>query len=172
MTTTPTTFHGSTPRSASTTYAFAGTPYGTAPRTSPFNPRTRTLHLIDIENLLGNPDASALEAEDVLDRYLESAAWQPGDLVTIAANAHLATRFMFRPPVECSLHSANGPDGADLMLLAHAAPSSSPAGPAPGHRQRRPRLHRSAIQTRALGVGVVVVAKSGSVHRGGTASRS
>ncbi len=51
---------------------------------------TRTLHLVDLENLVGDPYADGETAIAVLDRYLELAHWQAGDLVHVAVNPHLA----------------------------------------------------------------------------------
>jgi hypothetical protein len=128
--------------------------------------RTRTLHLIDIENLVGRPRASAGTVAAVLDRYLELAGWRWGDIVNIAANPWLAIRFAWNLPVECSVHTASGPDGADLALLAHAAPEfvERRAGRmviGSGDRGFIPR----ALATRERGVDVVVVSRAGSTAR-------
>ena len=129
--------------------------------------RTRTLHLVDIENLLGDPFAESDEVERVLDRYLALAAWQPGDIVNIAANPGLAKKFVWNPPVECSVHTACGTDGADLALLAHAAPEFV--------ERRAGRLvigsgdHAfiaRALAARERGVGVLVVARARSACSG------
>ncbi len=128
---------------------------------------TRTLHLVDIENLAGGPYASGDEAVEVFERYLDASAWEPGDLVYVAANPGLMEKIAWRLPVECNLRAARGQDGADLALLAHAAPEFV--------ARRFSRLvigsgdHifiERAVRARALGVGVVVVALASSVHGG------
>jgi hypothetical protein len=129
--------------------------------------KTRTLHLIDIENLLGAPRASAADVAEVLDRYLDLAGWQPGDIVNIAANPALALEFAWNLPVEASLHTASGPDGADLALLAHAAPEfverrASRLVVGSGDHAFIPR----ALAARVRGVGVVVVARAESIASG------
>src|SRR5438270_1347770 len=94
------------------------------------------------------------------------------DLVTIAANPGLVYEFLWDLPVECAVHAANGPDGADLALLAHAAPEFV-AG-------RASRLvigsgdHifiERALQARAAGVGVLVVSRPSAIHAGWRAHR-
>jgi hypothetical protein len=82
----------------------------------------RTLHLVDIENLVGGGVASRGDIDDAFARYLALAHWEPGDLVYVAANPALAREFVFDPPVPCNVHTAHGADGADLALLVHAAP--------------------------------------------------
>ncbi len=82
----------------------------------------RTLHLVDLENLLGDPWATGPRVGWALEQYFEVAGWRTGDLVYVAANPHLVKEFCFDPPVGWSLHAARGPDGADIALLAHAAP--------------------------------------------------
>src|SRR5687767_165304 len=84
--------------------------------------RTRTLHLIDIENLLGAGTFHGADVERVLDSYLATARWRTGDLVQIAANPGLIREFAWNLPIDCNVHAARGADGADLALLAHAAP--------------------------------------------------
>src|SRR4051812_14471354 len=86
---------------------------------------TRTLHLVDLENLVGDPMASgaaALDALDALDRYLTTAGHQDGDHVVLAANPGLVRTVMFDLPVPCNAHAVPGTDGADLMLLEQAEP--------------------------------------------------
>ncbi len=128
---------------------------------------TRALHLVDIENLAGDPYASGDEAVEVFERYLDASAWEAADLVYVAANPGLMEKIAWRMPIECSRHAAAGRDGADLALLAHAAPEFV--------ARRASRLvigsgdHifiERAVRARALGVGVVVVALASSVHGG------
>ena len=131
------------------------------------NVRTRTLHLVDIENLLGGPLVEADEVERVIDRYLALASWQPGDIVNIAANPGLAVKFAWNLPVECSVHTARGADGADIALLAHAAPEfvERRAGRlviGSGDHAFIPR----ALAARERGVGVLVIGRSRSLCSG------
>ena len=83
---------------------------------------TRTLHLVDIENLVGDPRAATAVVLDVLDRYLDLAGYLDGDHVVIAANPGLMARVAFDLPVPCNVHAARGENGADLVLLAQAEP--------------------------------------------------
>jgi hypothetical protein len=87
--------------------------------------------------------------------------------VYVAANPGLAQEFVWRLPVQCNLHTAHGRDGADLALLAHAAPEFV------GRRAERLVIGSGdhifisrALQARALGVGVLVVARGDAVHGG------
>ena len=84
---------------------------------------TRTLHLVDIENLVGDPKAPTVVVLDVLDRYLDVAGHRDGDHVVIAANPGLMAKVAFDLPVPCNVHAARGENGADLVLLAQAEPS-------------------------------------------------
>jgi hypothetical protein len=129
--------------------------------------KTRTLHLIDIENLLGRPRAHAGTVAAVLDCYLSLAGWRPGDIVNIAANPALALEFGWDLPIEASLHTASGPDGADLALLAHAAPEfvERRAGRLVIGSGDHAFISR-ALAARARGVGVVVVARAESTAGG------
>src|SRR6476469_9182270 len=84
---------------------------------------TRTLHLVDIENLVGDPKAPTTVVLDVLSRYLELADHRDGDHVVIAANPGLIRQIGFDLPVPCNVHAARGENGADMVLLAQADPS-------------------------------------------------
>ena len=86
-------------------------------------PRIRTLHLIDLENLVGDPRARSTEALSALADYLDLADYRPGDPVLIAANPGMIAVVAFDTPVPCSLHAARGKDGADLALLSHVEPT-------------------------------------------------
>jgi hypothetical protein len=129
--------------------------------------RTRTLHLIDIENLLGGPHATGADALETLDDYLDAARWQHGDLVYIAANPHLVERFAWDVPVDANVRTAVGADGADLVLLAQCAPEFV--------ARRAGRLvigsgdHIFIGRARAVrdqGIGVAVVARNESLAVG------
>ena len=82
----------------------------------------RTLHLVDLENLAGDPRASERDALAAYVDYLRAADWRAGDVVYLAMNPGLAKRIGWASVVPCRLHCACGTDGADLALLAHAAP--------------------------------------------------
>jgi hypothetical protein len=81
---------------------------------------SRTLHLVDLENLVGDPSAPAPLVHDTLARYLTVAGWLTGDQVIVASNPALIRKVVFDLPVPCNVHSAPGPDGADQMLLSLA----------------------------------------------------
>ncbi len=82
----------------------------------------RSLHLVDLENLVGDPRAEARPALDTLGAYLDAARWRPGDHVVLATNPWLMARIAFDLPVTANLHAVHGRDGADTMLLAQAPP--------------------------------------------------
>jgi hypothetical protein len=82
----------------------------------------RTLHLVDLENLVGNPRATGAVVHDTLRRYLDTAGWRPGDHVIVASNPGIIREFAFNPQVPCNVHACKGTDGADAMLLALAQP--------------------------------------------------
>ncbi len=83
----------------------------------------RTLHLVDLENLVGDPMAGKAEALGALDQYLDLADYRRGDQVIIAANPGMICEVGFDIPVPCNQHAARGKDGADLVLLSHIEPS-------------------------------------------------
>ena len=128
---------------------------------------TRTLHLVDLENLIGDPYADGATAEAVLDRYFELAQWEPGDLVHLAVNPHLALEIGWRLPHGCTLRTASGPDAADHALIAQATPEfvARRAGRLViGSGDHGFIAHARA--TRTAGVGVLVVARPGSIAKG------
>ncbi len=121
---------------------------------------SRTLHLVDLENLLGDRRKEAV-ALDGLRRYLALARWEAGDQVLVAAHPEIIRQIGFVPPVPCSLHATEGEDAADQMLLAHA--------PAELVARRYSRLVVGsgdgifvdrAVAARAGQVGVAVVARA------------
>ena len=89
--------------------------------TSPITSR-RSLHLVDLENLVGDPRAGAAVALDTFDAYLDAAHWSAGDHLIVACNPWLMTKIAFDLPTACSKHAAHGRDGADTMLLSLAPP--------------------------------------------------
>jgi hypothetical protein len=128
---------------------------------------TRTLHLVDLENLVGDPYADGASAIDALERYLEASRWEPGDVVHIAVNPRLALEIGWRLPIRCSLRTASGPDAVDLRLQACADPEFV--------ARRFGRLvigsgdHgfiANACAARRTGVGVLVVARPDALAGG------
>ncbi len=124
----------------------------------------RTLHLVDIENLLGDPWATGWRVGWALEQYLGVAGWRQGDLVYLAANPYLVRELAFGLPVECNTRAVVGRDGADMILLAHA--------PADFVVRRAGRLvvgsgdhifAARAAQVAASGVEVLVVARPESL---------
>ena len=85
-------------------------------------PSQRSLHLLDLENLVGDPRAAEPLVRDTLTRYLRVARWREGDHVIIASNPGLMRHVVFAPPVPWNAHATRGPDGADVMLLSLAPP--------------------------------------------------
>jgi hypothetical protein len=127
---------------------------------------TRTLHLVDIENLVGDPFATKAEALGAFERYLELAGYRDGDQVIVAANPGLIREIGFDLPVPCNLHAACGEDGADLILLAQAEPGWV--------ANRFDRLvigsgdaefSATALAVRDLGTPVVVVSRPSSLSK-------
>ena len=124
---------------------------------------SRSLHLVDLENLLGDrrKDEVALEG---LRAYLLLARWSPGDQVIVAAHPEIIRQVGFDPPVPCNLHACRGDDAADAMLLSLAPPELVARrydrlviGSGDGIFLRRARAARDR------GVGVVVVARPDGV---------
>jgi len=130
------------------------------------SPTSRTLHLVDLENLLGEHRKHDV-ARGGLVHYLDRAHWSPGDQVVVAADHEIIQQIGFDKPVTCSLHAVRGEDAADTVLLAGA--------PAERVARRYDRLvfgsgdHiflRRAKAARALGVGVLIVARPGACFAG------
>jgi hypothetical protein len=133
----------------------------------PNNTATRTLHLVDLENLVGDPYADGATAEATFDQYLKLAHWSPGDLVHVAVNPHLALEIGWRLSADCALRTASGPDAADHRLMDQAEPKFV--------ARRFGRLvigsgdHgfiAHACASRTAGVGVLVVTRPGSLANG------
>jgi hypothetical protein len=78
----------------------------------------RTLHLVDVDNLLGDPrQATPASVAATLAAYRRAAGVSPTDLVVVATNPGLALHVGLAWPGPL-LRAAKGPDGADLALLA------------------------------------------------------
>ena len=78
----------------------------------------RALHLIDLENLSGDPRMDLGRAVATVNAYLRTAACGPDDLVRLACNARLYWRVKQDLPADWDVRPANGSDGADRALLA------------------------------------------------------
>ena len=91
----------------------------------------RGLHLVDLENLLGDPWARGPCVGRGLDQYLQRAGFHAGDLVFVAGNPWLMAELgwsqldaagrLLSGRVDCHRFAARGPQGADNKLL-EAAP--------------------------------------------------
>jgi hypothetical protein len=81
----------------------------------------RTLHLIDIENLVGDPVADDESVRGAVAAYKQAASVRPDDLAVIASNGKLAMAAGLAWP-GALLRIGRGPNGADLALLAAASP--------------------------------------------------
>jgi len=78
----------------------------------------RTLHLVDVDNLLGDPrQATPASVAAILAADRHAVRVAPADLVVVATNPGLALDVGLAWPGPL-LRAARGPDGADLALLA------------------------------------------------------
>lgn len=78
---------------------------------------SRTLHIVDIENLMGDPRAGTTAVAEAFGAYLTRAGYRPGDLVLVAANPELAFDIAAGAPVPHRLWTRPGTDGADSILV-------------------------------------------------------
>jgi hypothetical protein len=85
-------------------------------------PAGRTLHLVDIENLIGDPFATGPRVAVAYETALTAGGYRDGDLVYVASNPWMWRELAFAPHTPCRMLIAHGEDGADLALLAQAAP--------------------------------------------------
>jgi hypothetical protein len=127
--------------------------------------RGRALHLLDIENLVGDPCADDLSVSAAVDAYRLLADVGPEDLAVVATNGRLALASGLAWP-GALLRVGRGPNGADLALLAEATPtdvalrfSRVVVGSGDGI------FAETARELRRLGCEVVVVARPGSIAR-------
>ena len=86
------------------------------------HPAGRTLHVIDIENLVGGSGAGASAVAPVLSAYRSAAAVRDGDHALIAAGPTLAVAAGLAWP-GAQLRFGHGIDGADDALLAAVEPA-------------------------------------------------
>jgi len=79
-------------------------------------PAERTLHLVDLENLMGGPFQSVEAMHYASDWYRHTAPVRPADHVIVAVNPKLAVVARSEWP-RILMRVAKGPDGADLALI-------------------------------------------------------
>jgi hypothetical protein len=80
-------------------------------------PRTRAVHLVDADNLLGTPVPEPAQVRQLISRYAARVGFGPMDQVIIACSHQAFRTVGFSwPGPQYLLRS--GPDGADLALLA------------------------------------------------------
>lgn len=84
-------------------------------------PGGRTLHLLDLENLIGDPFADVVHVRWALAHWPQLFRVAPGDLVVIAANPAMAFEAKQAWP-GALVRAKKGKDGADLALLAECEP--------------------------------------------------
>lgn len=79
--------------------------------------RPRTLHLVDLENLVGGIVSSALVAE-AWEEYARVTGLRAGDQVIVSvARRHAVDAFFALPAGIRRVIGSNAPDGADVALL-------------------------------------------------------
>jgi hypothetical protein len=77
----------------------------------------RTLHLIDLENLVGSADFSREEAARIHRGYVQVAPCGAVDQVVLATSHHAAAAAWFGWPATARRLVRSGQNGADLALL-------------------------------------------------------
>ncbi|HEY1740958.1 MAG TPA: hypothetical protein VGI86_19745, partial [Acidimicrobiia bacterium] len=134
---------------------------------APPTTKARTLHLVDIENLAGDPLVGVIEGTSQLAAFYKCAGWAPDDIVMVAANPRLACALSFYKLVHCSVRGAHGKDGAERKLIEHA--------PASWVADRFERIvigsgdhyfFDYARQLRRRGVEVVIIGRRGGTYEG------
>lgn len=87
-------------------------------RTSTFPTKTRrTLHLVDVESLLGTANPASGGVSAIARLYYEAAGVTAGDHVVIASSHHCAIRVWLEWDDSVRRILGSGPDGADRALL-------------------------------------------------------
>lgn len=131
----------------------------------PFGPAGRSVHLVDLDNLVGGPWNPQLVPQ-AMAAYLAASGHRAGDHVHVAADARLAASAAFEMPVGAQFLVGRGTDGADRRLLEVATPEHIAA--------RYDRLvigsgdgafASLADEARRLGTEVVAIAPHGSLAR-------
>ena len=79
-------------------------------------PAGRALHLVDIENLMGGPEAGTVALHQAVSDYRDAVPMTDGDHVVIGANPQLGAvaKACWQ---SARLVVGGGPDGADTALL-------------------------------------------------------
>jgi len=130
----------------------------------------RSLHLVDVDNLLGDPrQATPASVAATLAAYRQAVRVAPVDLVIVATNPGLAldVGLAWHGPL---LRAARGPDGADLALLADLGDLMA-AGAFPRRFSRvviggGDHIYEPAARRlTAAGTQVVVVSRPGALAR-------
>ena len=80
-------------------------------------PEGRTLHLVDIENLVGDPFAPPTEVVQRIREYLVAADWRDGDHVVVAGHPDLLMAARNVQGLGFRALAGYGKDGADNALL-------------------------------------------------------
>jgi len=78
---------------------------------------SRVLHVVDVENLVGSPNFTELEAARVHRAYAEVAPGGRIDQLVLATSHHAAVPAWFGWPATARRLVRSGADGADLALL-------------------------------------------------------
>jgi hypothetical protein len=76
----------------------------------------RTVHLLDVENLLGGTRFTVDEVRSLLGRVCEVARVEAGDSLIVASSHHCAPAAWFGCPQGARRLVRSGPDGADIAL--------------------------------------------------------
>lgn len=79
-------------------------------------PVGRALHLVDVENLMGGPEAGIVALHEALDNYRAAAHFLDGDHAIIGSNPSLGVQAKAAWP-GARLVVKPGTDGADIALL-------------------------------------------------------
>lgn len=85
----------------------------------------RSLHLIDLENLLGDPWAKGPVVGETYEAALAAGGYRSGDLVFVAANRWMLGELGFVAHTPCQLLVAHGEDGATSRCSRKHHPNGS-----------------------------------------------
>ncbi len=129
-------------------------------------PPGRTLHLVDIENLMGGPRAGAHAFSDGVEGYNQAAMRRRGDLTVVGTGPYLATVAHQAFP-GADVRQRPGRDGAEQAILDHIRPFIDTAtlfhrivvGSGDG------AFVEAAETFASLGLHVEVVARAGTIAR-------
>lgn len=79
--------------------------------------RGRTLHVLDVENLVGAPSFEITDVERIATEYVRRVPLSASDHVWLACSHHNAEAVFFGWPGSARRLLGSGPDGADRALL-------------------------------------------------------